>query len=297
MKTIASLLCCTLLATLASLSAYAATDVKVNVRARVKWMDDPANILNGQVQVGDVFEGSYSYDSSTPGQPLASNQMRYYMTGSMTQLRLASGPTVFETQTPDSWSFVDVTASDLSQGPDGIQMGYGSLRALPNGATVQHVSFRFYEPSGSAPITTALPTTAPNLQHWWERSMHIGGGLNSNYYMLELVVEATTLEPPQVIEFSPAPGRFLPQQRFDAALLLPVGSTIVSAQASVRGVPLLLSYPGTCTLAPPNSEGRPAILCPDAHTALNPAATHVDWSVELTNGTTLNKSVEWKLIQ
>jgi hypothetical protein len=69
--------------------------------------------------------------------------------------------------------------------------------------------------------------------------------------------------------------------------------------SSASGTPLPLTYPGTCALAPPNSEGRPAILCPDAHAALAATSppTQVDWSVELAGGTVLNKSVEWKLIQ
>jgi hypothetical protein len=70
-------------------------------------------------------------------------------------------------------------------------------------------------------------------------------------------------------------------------------------QASVGGSPLPLNYPGSCQLAPPNSVGRPAILCPDAYTVLSQlgGATQIQWQVGLADGTFLNQTVDWKLIQ
>jgi hypothetical protein len=64
------------------------------------------------------------------------------------------------------------------------------------------------------------------------------------------------------------------------------------------GVALPLSYPGTCQLVAPSNAPRPAILCPDAHAALAGAASRqIQWQVELTNGTVLNETVDWRLIQ
>lgn len=77
MKTIASLFCFTLLSALACHSASAAPAVKVYLTARVRLVNDPANILLGQVQPGDVFTGSYIYDSTFPPQQQWPNSSHY----------------------------------------------------------------------------------------------------------------------------------------------------------------------------------------------------------------------------
>jgi hypothetical protein len=65
--------------------------------------------------------------------------------------------------------------------------------------------------------------------------------------------------------------------------------------ANAGGVPLPLSYPGTCQLV---SSPPSAILCPDAHAALAVAAPNaIHWSVELADGTVLSETVDWRLVQ
>jgi hypothetical protein len=104
---------------------------------------------------------------------------------------------------------------------------------------------------------------------------------------------------PPAIEVSPTAGSFLPQQHFDAAALLPIGgASVATMQASVGGVSLGLNYPGACQLAPPNSSGRAALLCPGADTALASlqGITQVDWNVTLIDGSSFTQSVQWNLI-
>jgi hypothetical protein len=298
MKTIASLLCCTLLCTFVCHDASAATDVKVNLTARVSGIYDPANILGGQIVAGDVYTGSYSYDSTVQGWSTAPNAKQYQVWGNLVHMRLANGTTVFETVANNAWGTIEVFSNPPNTGGhDGFSIYLYNQRPLPNGASVNNILMQLRNEFGGAPDSTDLPTTAPDLQYWPNAQFEISGTLNDQLYAVYLRIETMTLEPPQVVEVSPGASRFLPQQRFDATLLAPVGSTIVSVQASANGAPVPLNYPGICTLAPPNSEGRPAILCPDAHTVLDAAATHIDWSVELAGGTTLHKSVEWQLIQ
>jgi hypothetical protein len=80
--------------------------------------------------------------------------------------------------------------------------------------------------------------------------------------------------------------------------MLPIGSQIASAHASVGSLALPFAYPGTCQLIAPGGGTRPAVLCPDAHTALPTAAgAPIEWQVELTDGTVLTERSEWRLIQ
>ena len=298
MKTISYFLC------LASLSAltwdYAVAEtVTVNVTARVSSVFDSGNILGGQVVPGQVFTGRYVYDTSAPRYLEAPNFARYNQQGAMASTRLALGSLAFESDSPPlTWAEMRILANAPNAGWDQLFMNYQGNRTLANGATVQSIDFMFTDPSGQMPHTIDLPATAPNLQGYEQKQIQIQGGLNSNWYTVSFQIETATLLAPLTIEISPGASNFLPQQRFDAALIPPPGSAIASVQASANGIPLPLNYPGTCQFTLANSADRPAVLCPDAHLALAlvPGATQVEWRVELKDGTILNQAVEWKLI-
>jgi hypothetical protein len=60
------------------------------------------------------------------------------------------------------------------------------------------------------------------------------------------------------------------------------------------------SYPGNCQLAPANSAQQPAILCPSADAVLatlGGGPSVIFWQVVLADGTQLNQTVTWNLIQ
>jgi hypothetical protein len=106
---------------------------------------------------------------------------------------------------------------------------------------------------------------------------------------------------PPSIQVSPLTGSsFVSQQHFDFAVLAPAGSTISSAQITAHGAPLPL-YPGAwCQLGPANSAGRPVILCPNGDVllaGLGSGAQQLTFQVVLSDGTTINQSVVWTLIE
>jgi hypothetical protein len=163
------------------------------------------------------------------------------------------------------------------------------------GSAVYWLLFDCEDYSGQAPATDALPATAPDPSSVY-CEISVAGVQNGYQFEVRAVVETATLVPP-ALTISPAGGSFLSQQRFDAAVFLPLGSQIASAQASAGGNALPLSYPGTCQLIPANGSTRPAILCPDAHTVLPTAAgLPIDWHVELADGTLLDESADWTLV-
>jgi len=299
MKTTACLFCCTLLAALACNSA-GADDFKVNITARVSAIDDPANALGDQMQLGQLFTGYYNYDSGAPPMHSGSpNVGRYQLMGPTAGVKLTSGTVVLESDVPNAFTDIYISANDPGTGYDVLDISYRNDNPLNNGALVGDIRFNFTSTTGQAPHTTALPTTAPDLQYYDSHTVYVWGFLNSDVFQVTLDIESVELVPPLVLEVSPGPSLFLPQQRFDAVLRLSAGSTIVSAQATANRSTLPLSYPGTCQLAPPDSLGRPAILCPDTHNALTtaPGTTLVEWSVELMDGTVLTEAVEWTVLQ
>jgi hypothetical protein len=142
-----------------------------------------------------------------------------------------------------------------------------------------------------------LPTGAPTLQQLNFSSSHVEGYFNGGSWDFDAQIDSVQFVPP-AIEVIPATGDILPQQHFDAALLLPFGAQIATMQASVGGNAMPLSYPGTCQLVAPNSAWRAAILCPNVQFVLPPAggATRpltILWQVGLTDGTQLSQTVQW----
>src|SRR5262249_11704344 len=156
----------------------------------------------------------------------------------------------------------------------------------------------FYDLTGQWPTSDDPPDGAPMLASFEASQISVMGPPNENYYFISIAIDSVALLAGSA-EVSPAAGTFLPQQHFDAAVLLPATSApIATMQASVAGTPVALSYPGTCQLAPANTTGRPALLCPGADTALTSlqGVTQIDWLVTLTDGSLLTQSVQWNLI-
>jgi len=179
-----------------------------------------------------------------------------------------------------------------------IRILTSGYKPLTNGSPVSDLYIEFDDFSGITPSSDSLPTGAPDLRKFGRSSIYLDGYTATGSYNVVFAIDSVSTVPPPdggwVI--SPATGSFSRLQRFDAALLLPSGSQIQSMQASVGGAPVPFNYPGACSLAPPNSKGQPAIICPDAPWRLPDGVSHIEWRVELTDGTVLDKSVDWELI-
>ena len=301
MKTPSFFFCAALLLAI-SMNSASAESVTVNLTARVTSIWDYTNALNGQIQIGQLVSGSYTYATNLTDHNASPSIGVYRPPPGQASTRFSVGSLVFESRSvPDEPTFDIFTHAGSPSGGDYSYFHLSSRwnQPLPNGFIVQDIGIYFGDPNGHAPTSDALPTGAPDIQDFPERSIALGGYDDEGApFSINAEIESVEFVPPLVIEVSPATGTFLSQQHFDAALLLPSGSSITSMQASTGGDPLPLSYPGTCQIAPPNSANRPAILCPNAHTVL-PAAggpTQIQWSVQLTDGTVVNEVVQWTLV-
>ncbi len=297
MKRPSHVLCCMLLLYGLGVDCAAAKSITVNVTAHVTQWADSTGVLGGQIAVGQAIAGTYTYDTNTPDQD-PSTDGHYQPAATQAGVSVSAGALSFQSVATSQLDiFVHPSASP---GNDAslLSIAGSNDQPLPSGALVTSIAFHFSDPTGSALTSDALPTDAPAIQNLSPGEIRIMGSPVAADFEIVAQIDTAQLAPPSM-EISPATGSFLPQQRFDAALLLPVGAQIASMQASVGGSPLPLNYPGSCQLAPPNSSGRPAILCPDAYTVLNllGAATQIQWQVGLADGTLLNQTVDWKLIQ
>lgn len=298
MKLASSILCCTLLGI--GVGSALASPITVSVTAHVTQLSDSAGALGGQIPVGQVVTGTYTYETSTPNlRSTTEGWGQYQPSIPPASVSLTAGSLVFQSGRASQIT-VDVGINGLNPlAPAGVGMQIEVIGAqtLASGAFINVLDIDFSDPTGQFPSSIALPTGAPSLQSLANSEIRITGGIdgrNPGNWSLYAQIDSVQLVPPS-IEVIPAAGDILPQQHFDAALLLSPGVQITSMQASVGGNPLTLSYPGTCQLMAPNSAGRPAILCPNANTVL-PAAggvTQILWQVGLANGTQLSQTVQW----
>lgn len=286
MRKTPALLGCAFLAMLTVGSALAAP-VTVKITGHITGWSNPGN-LNG-IAMGQPVTATYTYNTDTPDQDPSSTVGRYQPSASQASVSFSTEVLQYESQSTTTFDLFVQQAPSPGLNWLGMQIA-SSDSHLP----VQLLTFDIWNFSGYAPPSDALPTGAPDLSLFSTREINLYG-MDENFNSFQLTAAIDTAEVVAGIEVSPAAGHFLPQQHFDAALLLPPGSTVVSANASAGGSALPLSYPGTCQLV---SSPRPAVLCPDAHAALAVAtSSEIHWSVELADGTVLHQTVDWSLVQ
>ncbi len=121
-------------------------------------------------------------------------------------------------------------------------------KPLPSGATVSFIYWSLWDSDGTAFNSDAVPATAFDVQKFGRRWLEISGG-GSDHYEIVLIVETAELAAPP-IDVSPASGSLLPQQNFDAAVLLPADANPSSLQVSVGGTVLPLESFGNVSVAP-----------------------------------------------
>jgi hypothetical protein len=282
---------------LAGFSAHtvSAHPVTVRVTGHVTQLTDYSGQISPYIALSQPVTVVYTYDTVEPVDPQSSNQ--YNPPGTQTSIVASIGPFTFQT---GSSSQFHVWVSHQGKGGDGQLSidAYSNNPPLSNGIAVNDIRIDFIDPSGQWPTSADPPDGAPSLASFAESQISVTGPPDANYYSIIVQVDSVALL--GAAEVSPSAGTFLPQQHFDAAVLLPAASApVATMQASVAGTPLPLNYPGTCQLAPTNNAARPALLCPGADAALTSlqGVTQIDWQVTLTDGSLLTNSVQWNLIR
>lgn len=293
MKTASCILYGTLLSAL-SIGAATARPISVKLTGHVSGVTGGDIYLGGQVQLNEAVTATYTYDTSAPDLDASGNGAYELPVADGAAVRIVIGTFVFES---DSASQITASVSPSSElGPGGWSLTSSPNKPLPDGTLVDWIQVYFGDYTGTGFTSDALPDGAPDVQAFDYRRIIVSG---APWGAMEVDVDIDSAElVPPAIEISPASGKFLSQQHFDAAVLLPIGAQVTSMQASVNGSPVALSYPGTCQLVPPNSLGRPAILCPNAHTILasSTSDTKIDWRVTLADGTVYTDYVDWTRI-
>ena len=277
-----------------------ATVVTVNVQAHVIQWGDTEGIFGGQITVGQAITASYTYDSlSIPGMVVRNGFSEYLASAPPAALTVSAGPFTFQSATGIEAVQIGVMPSPASGQPSSFALMSQTGQPLPSGTPVGPIQFMFGDSSGQWPPSVALPLVAPAIANLSLSRIVVEVGQTSSSQIVAQV-DSVALVPPSIL-VSPLTGSsFVSQQRFDFALIAPAGSTVSSAQVTAHGSPMPL-YPGAgCQLAPANSANRPVVLCPygDQFLAyLGSGPQQLTFQVVLSDGTTINQSVVWTLIE
>jgi len=275
----------------------AAQPISVRVKGHVTGWYDTSGLVGPYLPVPLPVTATYTYDPNGTVIPSGGNQ--YSLSPTTASIVVNAGPFTFQTG-PGS-----TLQARISQGVPGSYWGEFTIQGfqdppLPNGANVSLIWISFLDPAAQWPTSGFLPTGAPNITDFSASQMALSGsGPGNSSFQITIQIDSAQLLPPQ-IEVSPQTGSFVPQQHFDAAVLLPIGGApVATLQTSIGGNQLPLSYPGTCQLTTPTSLGRAVLVCPgaDAVLAAYQGFTQVDWLVTLTDGSTFTQSVQWNSIR
>lgn len=281
---------------LLAFSSFSATAeiLTVNVRAQVVEVNDPDNILGGQVSVGQAASGSYRYETTVPDQFSDPEYGQYLQNPQQGRTSIVVGPFTFESDPASSnWQY-EVRTSD-SYYQDYFWVTSGANKPLANGAGVSMLNIEFSNYSGTS-NSGGLLTSAPNLVDFPHHAILISGySPYGSWYTLSLWIDAVEVAP--ALQVSPASSALVRSQRIDPAVLSTNSNPLSNLRGNINGAPLPASYLDQCQVTPPNSQNRAGLSCPDIVPLLTGGANHVEWSVDLSDGSTVGAAVDWEMIE
>ena len=164
----------------------------VDLTLRVSQIYDPGNVLGGQLSVGQAATGRYSYETIVVDQDPDPQWGVYFQTASQGSASVSVGPYTFESDpSSPTWRYrVWVRGAWDPSYQDFFRINSFANKALSNGASVFSLDIDFSDMSGAALNLDTLPTTAPNIAMFPERSVLVQGMMAEHYYWASLRIES-----------------------------------------------------------------------------------------------------------
>lgn len=138
--------------------------IEIGFTAEVSEVDDRYDVLGGQISVGNIMTGYYTYDSATPDSapPEEGGDYEYYSSPYGISVNVVD--LVFQTD-PDNVYFLIEVLNNVVSMDNYLLRSYNNL-SLPNGIIVEHISWQLDDFTATALSSDALPTTPPVLADW-----------------------------------------------------------------------------------------------------------------------------------
>jgi hypothetical protein len=151
--------------------------ITISVRARVLAVYDPCNFLEGNIKIGHKITGTYTYDADTPDYyPEYSDRGLYIMNDTSCGVEFNVGGLTFKTDQHNPLTKILILNDVEFEGKVNDVMEVHSTLDFPLSQEV--VSFfylEFIDSTATALSSIALPTKAPVLRKWENKSLYIYG--------------------------------------------------------------------------------------------------------------------------
>ena len=172
--------------------------VTIEIEAEIYSVSDPYNFFEGNIKVGDIIKGTYSYDTSTPDSEPLGYAGLYEHHNPTAGISLNIGDFNFRTD-PDNVDFVVAILNDyLPSKKDQFWMRSYNNLPLPSGVAVDGISWQLDENFGNAISGTALPTDPLVLDDWQENILSFG---SDRRYGIFAHVTSAVPEPSTILLF------------------------------------------------------------------------------------------------
>ncbi|UCG47455.1 MAG: hypothetical protein JSU94_18450 [Phycisphaerales bacterium] len=172
-----------------------AAPVTINIEGVVAGISDYSPV-RGEVRIGDLITGSYTYDSSAPdARPDIEHYGRYEFDDPWCGIELNVGDFSFASDAQNPSFAVSIMNDRITTRQAHDIYEVQSLNNLPFAPDVPivNISFMLYDSSAEALGSTALPATAPVLSDWPHSQLWINGEAWAGYLYGE--VTSLTLVP------------------------------------------------------------------------------------------------------
>lgn len=192
-RKITTLGACILLGLILAPPGAQATLVTIQIEAIVDSVDDPFGYLEGTISPSDIITGSYTYDLSTPDTNPSLYVGDYEHRASPSGIFLSVGSSEFRTDLGNVNVFVEVVNNN--GGIDAFLVQSDNNLPLPNGMSVNSISWTLIDDTKSALSSDALLSTPPVLDDWEFNRLSFGGGTRARGFVVEGHVTSAIPEP------------------------------------------------------------------------------------------------------
>ena len=141
--------------------------VRIDISATVSLVDDPDNLLNNAVSLGDTVTGTYIYDSTAVDSNPLVQVGDYHYTTAPNGIRLNVNGLTFATN-PADVNFLIELADNYENLDNYVVLSYNNLFAVsaPGLFVMNTIDWQLDDPTQTALSSPALRSTPPRLSNW-----------------------------------------------------------------------------------------------------------------------------------
>ena len=174
--------------------------IEIAIEAEITGVSDSGNLLEGNVNVGDIITGSYRYDSETPdSSPIDPIVGRYWCYSIPYGISLNVGDLLFQAD-PASVEFLVLVVNNNSLGHDIYGVVSYNNHIVDKNLHVDSISFTLKDYSGQALIDDNLPILPPQIEEYNDENyLVIAGGREGGYGISARVFSAVLIPEPSSI--------------------------------------------------------------------------------------------------